>query len=372
MKAVAVFPGKADSAHLADVRTPELDDVGGGRGVLVRILRVGLDGTDAEINAGEYGKAPPGDDYLVLGHEGFGVVEEVGPKVTEVSPGDFVVSIVRRPGTSIYDQIDMADMTTDDTYHEHGISLVHGFLTEYYVEAADRLILVPSELRDVGVLLEPTSVVEKGIAQAYEIQRRLKVWKPKRAAVLGAGTIGLLATMALRLRGVDVVTAGLDEPPYLNSELVEALGAHYVSTKQRDLARIAEDFGPLDIIFEATGFSPLAFEAMRHLGKNGVLVLTSVTGGDKEIEIPSDAINLDVVLGNKVIVGSVNASRANFEQGVSDMALAQARFRGWLGRLLTHRVDGLDDYRKALDLLGSQGVIKVYVEVAPDSKTAGS
>jgi threonine dehydrogenase-like Zn-dependent dehydrogenase len=153
MKAIAVYPGKADSAHLTDVPKPRLDAFPNGRGVLVRILRVGLDGTDGEINAGEYGAAPPGDDFLVLGHESFGVVEEVGDAVSELSPGDYVVAIVRQPGESIYDTIGLADMTTDDTYHEHGISLVHGFLTEYYVEAADRLILVPKELADVGVLL---------------------------------------------------------------------------------------------------------------------------------------------------------------------------------------------------------------------------
>jgi threonine dehydrogenase-like Zn-dependent dehydrogenase len=365
MKAVAVYPGKADSAHLADVPEPRIDEVPNGRGVLVKVLRVGLDGTDIEINAAEYGAAPPGSDFLVLGHEGFGIVQEVGPSVTELSPGDYVVAIVRRPGTSIYDQIGMADMTTDDTYYEHGINLVHGFLTEYYVESADHLVLIPKELRNVGVLLEPTTVIEKGIAQAYEIQRRLRVWKPQRAAVLGAGTIGLLATMGLRLRGVEVVTAGLDEPPYLNSELVEAIGARYVSTRRTSLAQAAEEYGPFDLIFEATGYSPIVFDAMQALGKNGVLVLSSVTGGDRKVDVPADAINLGFVLGNKVMVGTVNANRDNFEAGVGDMARAEAQFPGWLPRLLTHSVDGLSACPKAFELLGSPGVIKVYVEVAP-------
>jgi threonine dehydrogenase-like Zn-dependent dehydrogenase len=370
VKAIAVYPGKADTAHLADVPEPRIDAVPDGRGVLVKILRVGLDGTDKEINAGEYGAAPPGDDFLVLGHESFGVVEDVGPAVTELSPGDYVVAIVRQPGGSIYDTIGLADMTTDDTYHEHGISLVHGFLTEHYVEAAERLILVPRELADVAVLLEPTSVVEKGVAQAYEIQRRLKVWQPRRAAVLGAGTIGLLATLAFRLRGLEVVTAGLDEPPYLNSNLVEQLGARYVSTKRQNVREIAEEHGPLDIIFEATGFSPLVFEAMQHLGKNGVLVLSSVTGGERRIEVPADALNLSMVLGNKVVVGTVNASRANFEQGVADIALSEARYPGWLSKLLTDRVDGLTACADALGRLGSPGAIKVYVEVAQEATGA--
>ncbi|MFQ5847913.1 MAG: alcohol dehydrogenase catalytic domain-containing protein, partial [Candidatus Methylomirabilales bacterium] len=185
MKAVAVFPGKAGSIHLAEVPKPSVQDIPNGRGVLVKVLHVGVDGTDKEINAAEYGQAPPGDDFLVIGHESFGRVEAVGPQVTELRAGDYVAATVRRPGSSIYDQIGTYDMTTDDTYFERGINLRHGFLTEYYVEEPEYLIRVPPGLRHVGVLMEPTSVVEKGIAQAYEIQRRLRVWRPRRAAVLG-------------------------------------------------------------------------------------------------------------------------------------------------------------------------------------------
>ena len=187
---------------------PSLDQVPNGRGVLVKVLRVGVDGTDKEINAAEYGAAPPGFDYLVIGHEGFGQVEAVGPNVTEVKPGDYVVATVRRPGKSIYDLIGTNDMTTDDTYYERGINLRHGYLTEHYVDDVEFIVKVPKGLKHVGVLLEPTTVVEKGIHQAYEIQRRLKVWRPRKAAVMGAGTIGLLATLVLRLKGLDVTTFG--------------------------------------------------------------------------------------------------------------------------------------------------------------------
>ena len=116
MKAVSVFPGKANSVHIADLPKPSVDNVADGRGVLVKVLRVGVDGTDKEINAAEYGAAPPGFDFLVIGHEGFGRVEAVGPNVTEVQPGDYVVASVRRPGSSLYDQIGLQDMTTDDNY----------------------------------------------------------------------------------------------------------------------------------------------------------------------------------------------------------------------------------------------------------------
>src|ERR1041384_4675401 len=165
MKAIAVFPGKKDSVHLAELPKPKVSDVPNGRGVLVKVLRVGVDGTDKEINAAEYGAAPPGYDFLVTGHEGFGVVERVGPNVTEFKPGDYVVATVRRPGNSIYDLIGTNDMTTDDTYLERGINLLHGFLTEFYVDDAEHIVKVPPTLRDIGVLLEPFTVVQKGITQ---------------------------------------------------------------------------------------------------------------------------------------------------------------------------------------------------------------
>ncbi len=365
MKAIAVLPGKPDSVHLAELPKPSVDEVPGGRGVLVKVLRVGVDGTDKEINAAEYGAAPPGFEFLVIGHESFGRVEAVGPNVRGLAPGDYVVATVRRPGSSIYDQIGTYDMTTDDVYYERGINLRHGYLTEYYVDDPEYIVKVPPGLKDVAVLLEPTTVVEKGIAQAYEIQRRLRVWRPTRAAVMGAGTIGLLATLVLRLRGLEVTVFGRSPRPYLNSDLIEALGARYESTVDLPIVEGAKRHGPFDLIFEATGASTVVFESMQALGKNGVLVLSSVTGGDRKVEVPADRINLEFVLGNKVMVGTVNANREYFEMGVTDMAHADAQYPGWLGRLLTHRVDGLENYRQLLDTLTmAKGAIKVYCEVA--------
>src|SRR5919206_3198989 len=200
MKAIAVKPGVPNTVHLAELPAPKVSDVPNGRGVLVRVLRVGVDGTDKEINAAEYGQAPPGYDFLVTGHENFGQVEAVGPNVTEFRPGDYVVATVRRPGGSIYDVIGTYDMTTDEAYYERGVSRRHGYLTEFYVDDPEYIVKVPAGLRDIAVIAEPLSVAEKGIIQAFEIQRRLKVWQPRKAAVLGTGTIGLLATLILRLR----------------------------------------------------------------------------------------------------------------------------------------------------------------------------
>jgi threonine dehydrogenase-like Zn-dependent dehydrogenase len=370
MKAIAVHPGKPNTMHLRDVPKPSLEEVPGGRGVLVKVLRVGVDGTDKEINAAEYGAAPPGFDYLITGHESFGRIAAVGPNVTELTVGDYVVATVRRPGSSIYDRIGTYDMTTDDMYYERGINLRHGYLAEFYVDDPEYIVKVPPGLKEVAVLLEPTTVVEKGIAQAYEIQRRLRVWRPRKAAVMGAGTIGLLAALALRLRGLDVTVFGRTAAPYLNSDLVHDLGARYLSTAAIPVLDGADRYGPFDLIFEATGASSVVFESMRALAKNGVLVLSSVTGGDRMIEVPADRINLEFVLGNKVMVGTVNANREYFEMGVKDMTHAESQYAGWLKRLLTHPVRGLENWQLLLDTLTTaKGAIKVYCEVAEDGES---
>jgi threonine dehydrogenase-like Zn-dependent dehydrogenase len=365
MKAIAVTPGRPNSVHLASLPKPSVAEIPNGRGVLVKVLRVGVDGTDKEINAAEYGAAPKGYDFLVIGHESFGRVEAVGPNVTELKPGDYVVATVRRPGHSIYDQIGTYDMTTDDTYYERGINLRHGYLTEYYVDDPEYIVKMPDGLRQVGVLLEPLTVVEKGIAQAYEAQRRLRIWRPRKAAVIGAGTIGLLATLVLRLRGLDVTAFGRTKKPYRNAQLIEATGARYVSIQEEAFLDAAKRVGPYDVVLEASGQSSSVFEGMQALAKNGVLVLTSVTGGDKQLTIPGDRINLEFVLGNKLMLGSVNANREYFELGVRDMAQAEAQYEGWLAQLLTHPVKGLENYAELFEKLTSaKGAIKIYLEVA--------
>jgi len=364
MKAIAVVPGRPNSVHLADLAKPSLSDIPGGRGVLVKVLRVGVDGTDKEINAAEYGAAPSGYGFLVIGHEGFGQVEEVGPNVSFIRPGDFVVATVRRPGKSIYDTIGLQDMTTDTEYFERGINLRHGYLTEHYVEDEEFVVKIPQGLREVGVLLEPMTVAQKGITQAFEIQRRMKVWRPRTAAVMGSGTLGLLATLVLRLRGIEVTTFGRTPRPYLNADLLDAIGARYVNTAEQPILDASRERGAFDLIFEGTGSSAVVFESMQVLARNGVLILTSITGGNQRLDVPADRINLEFVLGNKVMVGSVNASRENFETGVRDMSQAEAEYPGWLRRLLTHPVRGLEHYDELFARLQNpNGAIKIFCEV---------
>lgn len=368
MKAVAVTPKEKNSARLVEMETPEIGQFPDGNGVLVEVLRVGACGTDREINNAEYGIAPAGSDFLVLGHENFGRVVETGENVRDLKKGDFVVATVRRPGKSFYDEIGQQDFTTDDQYWERGISRLHGYWAEYYAESEEFLIKIPEKIAQVAVLLEPLSIIEKGLKQADDIQKRLDIWRPRTAAVLGTGNVGLLTVMALRLRGFEVHGFGLEKPDgYLNAELCSDLGATYDSTRELSVTDSVEKYGEYDLIFECTGYSPIVFEAMQTLNQNGILILSSVTGGERKTDgVPSDLINQEFVLGNRAMVGTVNANREHFEMGVRDIALAEAMYSGWLSRMLTHKVEGLENYEKVFEILengGQYGAIKTYFEI---------
>ena len=369
MKAIAIIPKQKNSVRLVEMDKPKTGDIKDGRGVLVEILHVGACGTDREINNGEYGVAPEGFDFLVLGHENFGRVVETGANVKELKAGDFVVATVRRPfGHSIYDRIGQQDFTTDAEYWERGISRLHGFMAEFYAESADFLIKIPPAIAEIAVLLEPLSIIEKGLKQAEDIQKRLDIWQPKTAAVLGVGSVGILTTMALRMRGYEVHGFGRDtRAGYFNAELLEEIGATYDSTAEISVAESIEKYGEYDLIFECTGFSPIVFDAMQSLNENGILILASVTGGERVTDqVPSDKINQMFVLGNRAMVGTVNANREHFEMGVKDLALCEAMFAGWLGKMMTHKVTGLENFAEVFDILNNAGkykAIKAYFEV---------
>ena len=361
MKALAIYPGKKNSMHVEEIEKPTVTD----DTVLIKVLRVGVDGTDKELISAEYGDAPKGFDFLITGHESLGRIEEVGKNVTGFKKGDIVVPTVRRPlGHSKFDEIGWSDFTTESVYYERGINLLHGYLTEYIIEKPDFLTKIPDNLKEIAVLLEPTSIVEKGISQAYEIQKRMKVWEPKKAAIFGAGTIGLLAAMILRLKGLEVHSFARSKPPTINSDLLTEIGVKYHSLRMETIEDVVKKTGNFDIVIEATGYSPNVFVGMNILAKNGIEILTSVTGGDKKIEVASDKINLDFVLGNKTMFGTVNANIDHFKMGVKDYALAEQKFPGWLKKLLTHPVKGLENYSQMVDLLfNGENAIKVFIEI---------
>jgi glucose 1-dehydrogenase len=343
MRAVAVTPMRAGSARQVELPVPTATrDM-----AVMRVLEVGIDGTDTEINAGLYGEAPPFSDFLVIGHEALSVVEAVGEGVSGFTPGDLVVSTVRRPDDCPNCRVGESDMCLFGRYTERGIKGAHGYMGEYYAETPAFMVKIPRTLRAFAVLLEPLSIVEKATSQAWKIQERM-LWEPKRAVVLGAGPIGILGTILLRLRGLEVHVYAKSPPDTVQGRILTSLGASYESVADHPVIGIKDELGQVDFILEGTGNSEVAFEAMAQLGTNGVICLTGVSAGNRSIEIPADVINLQMVLGNRLAFGSVNANRRYFETGVQHFQQAEQQWPGIFERLITRRVP-FDDFMSALD-----------------------
>ena len=340
MKAGVVTPGKRDSAGVVGmpIPVPEPGEA------LIRLLEVGIDGTDMEINQGRYGESPPGQDFLVLGHEAIGVVEN--SRSTDFVEGDLVVPLVRRPDSCINCRSGQYDMCLEGNYQECGIRGAHGFLREYLAEAPDFLLRVPQDLRWLAVLTEPMSIVTKGVAQVMEFHRR-SASPVQVALVLGAGPLGLLAAAFLRVQGFNTHALDILPRSSLKGQLVEAIGATYLDGRDSRIDELPRKLGNLDLIVEATGNSTVAFQAMSALGVNGVLCLMGVSTGEKRLEICADCIDMQIVLGNKVVFGTVSSNRGHFEHATQLLGEIEQRWPGWLTRLITRRMP-LSEFKDAL------------------------
>ena len=354
MRAFIISPGRAGSGRVGAVPDP----VPAPTQALVEVLAVGVDGTDRELLGGEYGQAPPGEDYLITGHESLGRVIDA-PDGT-LRRGDLVVAIVRRPDPvpCLNCAAGEWDMCLNGQYTERGIKAAHGFLAEHYAEDPRYVVRLPETLSTIGVLLEPLTVVEKAIDQIQRIQARL-VWAPRRVLVLGAGSIGTLGALLLRLQGLTVYVYSRGDGGR-GRAIVEAAGAEYISADERKLDHdLASEIGPLDVIIEATGYSPLAFDAMDIIGPNGVVCLTGVSAGSRTLPIDSSHLNQEMVLENKLVFGTVNANRRHFEAGAAHLQSIEARWPGMLAQMVTRRVP-LEQF-SANDL--EHGELKVVVDV---------
>ncbi|MGH2562413.1 MAG: alcohol dehydrogenase catalytic domain-containing protein, partial [Thermomicrobiales bacterium] len=289
-----------------------------------------------------------------------GIVEDAGDSVDGLAPGDLEVSTDRRPDGCPACQGGQPDMCLWRGYTERGIIGAHGFMIERFVEQPGHLVKIPAALEPIAVMLEPLSVIEKAWRQAREIQRRIAGWEPRTALILGAGPIGLLGTLLLRAEGIDVVTIARTPAPNPAAEIVAASGGRYVSTRETPLLELATDLPNIDLVFECTGVSEPAFQAMSMLGGNGVLVLLSLTGGNERLEIPAAQINREFVLGNKVMVGSVNSAHEDFVAGVEHFDWFEELWPGLTERFITHRLRGFDDFARIRE--ASTGGIKAVIE----------
>ncbi|HWB15731.1 MAG TPA: glucose 1-dehydrogenase [Vicinamibacterales bacterium] len=365
MKAIAVAPGTRD-IKLVDRPRPTIvtpDEVE------LRVLRVGICGTDREEAAGGRAKAPAGHADLVLGHEMIGQVTAVGSAVRSVAPGDCAVFTVRRGcGGCRACAMNRSDMCLTGFYTERGIWGRDGYQTEFVVDRDSHIVRVDTTLEAIGVLAEPLSVAEKAIAEAVHVQltrlpdssTALDWLSGRRCLVAGLGPIGLLAAMSLRLRdadvwGLDVVDADTARPQWLTR-----IGGHYLDGRGVTPEQAAGSVGAFDVVIDATGVASLEFELVDVLATNGVYAITGIPGDDRPISVSGAAFMRRLVLGNQVMIGSVNASRDHFQLAVDDLARADARWPGAAAALITHR-HPYTDFGAALEHHGD-GEIKVVLE----------
>jgi glucose 1-dehydrogenase len=326
MRALTVVPLQKDSLAVVDVPDPQPGD----GELLVDGLAVGVCGTDKEIALGEYGWAPPGRDRLVIGHESLGRVRHA-PTGSGFAPGDLVVGVVRRPdpvpcGACARGQFDMC---RNGRYTERGIKERDGYASQAWSVEADYAVKLHPALADVGMLMEPASVVAKAWDEVDKVGAR--AWfAPSTALVTGAGPIGLLAALLGVQRGLDVhvldrVTDG-SKPA-----LVRDLGATYHS---ESIDEVAPAVRP-DVVIEATGAGPVIFGAIANTAPYGIVCLTGVSSAGHRLTLDAGFLNREIVLENDVVVGSVNANLGHYTAAADALAKAD---RGWLARLVTRRV----------------------------------
>jgi len=336
MRALTIQPLVADSLELSELPEP----TPGEGELLVDGLALGVCGTDRELISGEYGFAPEGRDRLVLGHESLGRVRTAPPD-SGFAPGDLVVGVVRRPdplpcGACAHGEFDMC---RNGEYTERGIKQLDGYGSEQWtLEAAYATKLDPA-LAEVGVLMEPTTVVAKAWEQVDRIGSR-SWFAPERVLVTGAGPIGLLAAMIGAQRGLDVHVLDRVEGG-AKPEAVAALGATYHSA---DVAEVAERLNP-DVVIEATGVPTVVLSGMVRTAAYGITVLTGVSTAGRRTPVDLGAANRSIVLENDVIVGSVNANLRHYASAAAALTAADT---GWLERIITRRVP-LEGYREAFE-----------------------
>jgi glucose 1-dehydrogenase len=355
MKAVAVNP-RQRAVGLVDQPAPQISSA---TDVKFRILEVGICGTDREICRFDYGNPPTGFEHLVLGHEGLGVVTEIGSGVTKIKVGDLVVPMVRRPcphDHCLPCRDDRSDFCTTGDFVERGIKEYHGFMTEYVVDRERYLCVMPPELRDVAVLMEPLTVAEKALIELNHIQGRLN-WncpvKPNggpqhchKAVILGAGPIGILGAMAFKVAGFDTYVYSRSKAPNPKAALVESFGVPYISSEEVSTDELAERVGNIDVVYEAVGGASIAFEVLRVLGMNGVFIFTGIPGFPlPRLNVDAEYIMRNMVLKNQVALGTVNAGRDAFEAAARDLGIFMNRWPDAIRSVITarHKVESAKD-----------------------------
>lgn len=320
---MTVTPGTSDSAAVGEVPEPPVAD----GSILVEGLLTGICGTDLELVSGAFGSGPAGSSNLVIGHESLGRVLEA-PAGSGFTAGDLVAGVVRRPDPVPCPACARGewDFCRNGRYAERGIKELDGYGAERWRVDPYFAVPVPAELGELGVLVEPASILTKAWEQVDQVGSRSS-FAPEHVLVTGAGPIGLLAALIAQQRGYDVhVLDRVKDGP--KPELVRALGGTYLT----DLGQL--DVVP-DVVIEATGVGQLVYDCAALLPPAGVMCLAGIHPGPATVEVQLDALVRQLVVRNAALVGTVNAGKRHYADAVDVLLAAE---RSWLERLITRTV----------------------------------
>ena len=343
MKALALTPGTTD-LKLIDRDVPQISTP---TQIIMKIIEVGICGTDREEAAGGRADAPTGKTELIIGHEMFGQVTQIGANVKSAKVGDYGVFMVRRPcGKCSACAARRSDMCLTGEYTERGIKMADGFQQEFVIDDEAYFVKVPQNIKHLGVLTEPTSVGAKAIDEAVRIQAarvpgsEIKNYlQNKKALVVGLGPIGLLGVLILRLKGATVYGMDIQDETTIRPTVLKSLGGTYIDGRTVKSTDIDDKFGEFDFIFEATGVAQLEFDLIDALGINGVYVLTGIPAGNRPITMDAGGLMQQIVLKNQVLVGSVNASYQHYEESVTYLANGFKNYPDVMDKIITDRHD---------------------------------
>ena len=352
MRAVAVTR-EGSGPELIEVPdpTPEAGEA------LLRTLRVGIDGTDHEVIAGNHGGYPEGDDHQILGHEAVAVVEDANG--TGLEEGSLVVPTVRRPSGADGGHFERGepDMAPDGAYVERGIVGAHGYMSELFTSPPEFLVPVPDSFAEYGFLVEPISNSEKAFEHAFAARSAFD-WRPESALVLGNGPLGLLTLAMLETERSPfdrTYCLGRRDRPDPTVDIVDRLGSTYVDSRQTPVDEIPEAHEAVDFVYEATGYAKHAFETVDALAPNGVGALLGIPE-DWTFEIDGGRLHRELVLENKALFGSVNSNVGQYEAAKDRLAA----FPDWFTDALVTGVYDPDDADAAFET--GDDVIKTVVE----------
>ena len=330
--------------EIKEIEVPALEP---GR-VLVRVRNCGICGSDLHFYKGEFPSAPG----MRLGHEISGEVAAVGEGVTGLSAGQAVaIEPVEVCRACIYCQSGRQQLCPERKFLG---TMLPGAFAEYVNVPAYTVHPLPDGMPfEVGALVEPLAVTVHGL-------RQVGLAAGERVAVIGAGTIGLMALVGARAMGASDVFVTARYPH--QAEAARALGAaQVVEAGEGAVAKLSAAFDGRfpEVVVETVGGHGETLNQAVALAQAGgrVSVLGIFTG--------QVSLNMTVaVLKEVALLGGITygrpTSRSDFELA---MEIASRRVDD-LRRIITHRV-ALDDIERGFATAAdkSQRSIKVTVEV---------